>query len=359
MERINVALGERSYPIMIGRGLLRHDELFEEFVRGRALVITDERVAPLYLDTMIATLEIDPADVLVLEGGEGSKNLATFSRIMDFLLERRVDRDGTLIALGGGVIGDLVGFAAACYRRGIGFIQVPTTLLAQVDSSVGGKTGVNHPLGKNMIGAFHQPRCVVIDTDTLVTLPDREVSAGLAEVIKYAVIQDSRFFDWLDQYIDRLRSRDQESVSHAIKTSCECKVKIVAMDETESGIRAILNFGHTFGHAFENTLRYGEILHGEAVGLGMRCASRMCVSLGLLSGDEVLRIESLIDRAGLPDRLPRLISLDEAFGAMRSDKKVLGGALRLVVAQGIGSAGIRSDVPDCLIRQAIQSVLPE
>lgn len=359
MRELEVNLGERSYPIYIGPNLLQSPSLFQRATAGaRLAIITDTGVAPLYLDKVINSARVSKEDVLIFPRGEANKNLTTFAQIMDFLLQRKLDRRSILIALGGGVVGDLVGFAAACYQRGIGFIQVPTTLLAQVDSSVGGKTGINHPLGKNMIGAFHQPICVIIDSTTLVSLDEREISAGLAEVIKYAVIEDPTFFNWLEQNLDGLLQRDPEHLAHAISVSCQCKARIVSKDERETGVRAILNFGHTFGHAFEATLGYGALLHGEAVGLGMRCASKLSLVLGLISNEEFDRIDELLDRAGLPRKLPRAVPPQKVLDLMKSDKKAQGGEVRFILINGIGSACSEANVEAGIVQEIVRSALP-
>ncbi len=298
-ERITVELGDRSYPIVIGSGLLGAFDL-NEYIRGdHCLVVTNETVGPLYkdkLDISLAGTDGPAIQGISLKDGEAYKTLETASKVLDALVDGHATRDTTVIALGGGVVGDIAGFAAACYMRGVGFIQVPTTLLAQVDSSVGGKTGVNHAKGKNLIGAFYQPRIVLIDTDTLQTLPDRELKAGLAEVIKYGAIADVEFLSWLEDNIEALLNKDADALVHAIKRSCELKAQVVAEDEREAGRRAILNFGHTFGHAIEHCLGYGEWLHGEAVAAGMV----MAAELSRLPVDQVARLTSLITRAGLP-----------------------------------------------------------
>ena len=309
---LTVDLGDRSYPIIIGPGTLRESASFTPYIRSRqVLIVTNETVAPLYLEILTDTLgEHYHLESVILPDGEEYKNLEILNRIFDKLLAERFDRGCTLLALGGGVVGDMTGFAAATYQRGVDFVQVPTTLLSQVDSSVGGKTGVNHALGKNMIGAFHQPRCVVADTETLNTLPDRELSAGLAEVIKYGMINDPEFFTWLEAEMDALMARDPEALAHAIERSCRDKAEVVAADEKESGQRALLNLGHTFGHAIENGMGYGEWLHGEAVGAGMCMAARFSVDLGLIPEADAQRACDLIRRAGLPVDPPPARSID-------------------------------------------------
>ncbi len=339
MITFNVELDERSYPIHIGSGLLADAELLRPGIRSRkVMVVTNETVAPLYLDTLKQCLGAYEVDAVILPDGEQYKNWETLNLIFDALLRQKHSRKTTLIALGGGVVGDMCGFAAACYQRGVPFIQVPTTLLSQVDSSVGGKTGINHPLGKNMIGAFYQPKAVVIDTATLQTLPAREVSAGLAEVIKYGLIRDPVFFEWLEQNIQRLRDLEPAALSHAIDVSCRCKAAVVAEDELEGGVRAILNLGHTFGHAIETSMGYGEWLHGEAVGAGMVMAAQLSQREGWLSERDVARIVALIERAGLPISGPEGMTEAQYLEAMSVDKKVLDGSLRLVLLQSLGHA---------------------
>ncbi|MEE4162597.1 MAG: 3-dehydroquinate synthase [Woeseiaceae bacterium] len=336
---INVDLGERAYPIFIGSGLLGSGFDLAEHVRGSdCLVVTNTVVGPLYRDRLEAGLQGLEVAVVELPDGEAYKTLATMTTILDALVEARAGRDTTVIALGGGVVGDIAGFAAATYMRGVDFIQVPTTLLAQVDSSVGGKTGVNHPRGKNLVGAFHQPRCVLIDTDTLATLPERELSAGLAEVIKYGAIVDPEFLAWLEANMELLRARDREALAHAIGRSCELKADVVAEDEREAGRRAILNFGHTFGHAIERCQGYGAWLHGEAVAAGMIMAARLS---GLPSVD-VARLGDLLRRAGLPVE-PPAIPAEDMLAAMGHDKKVTGRRLRFILLDALGSARVTSD----------------
>ena len=336
---ITVELGERSYPIVIGSGLLGGGFDLSACVDGPdCLVVTNETVEPLYLEALTADLTGKQVRAISLPDGEAYKTLETVEDILDTLIEGGANRDTTVVALGGGVVGDIAGFAAACYMRGVEFIQVPTTLLAQVDSSVGGKTGVNHASGKNLIGAFHQPRAVLIDTETLQTLPDRELKAGLAEVIKYGAIVDAEFFAWLEANVDALLARDPQALAVAIRRSCELKAEIVAEDERESGRRAILNFGHTFGHAIERCQGYGEWLHGEAVAAGMVMAAQ------LSSGDIALaeRIGNLLARAGLPTRPPAIPALD-LLAAMGMDKKVQQKRLRFVLLRGLGEAFVTSD----------------
>ena len=354
MKTLNVSLGERSYPINIGSGLLKKPELFKPWISGKSVfVITNTTVGPLYSQTLIQTISSDAKSVheIVLPDGESYKDWPTLQKIFDALLTHGADRKSVLIALGGGVIGDMVGFAAASFMRGIRFIQVPTTLLAQVDSSVGGKTGINHPLGKNMIGAFHQPVAVIADLDTLKSLPPRELSAGLAEVIKHGAIADAEFFAWIEAHQGELLNCDSGAMSHAVERSCEIKSAVVAADEKESGIRAILNFGHTFGHAIESGLGYGEWLHGEAVGCGMVMAADLSSRLGYLNADEVSRIKKLIAAMGLPDCAPKLGN-SRFFDLMRIDKKSEGGEIRYITLERIGKAKIEG-VDDAIVEQVL------
>lgn len=345
IQTLNVALAERSYPIHIGRGLLHQVALMIPHIRQkRVVIVTNTTIAPLYLDRLRSTLESAQISVLpvILPDGEAYKTWETLNLIFDALLAARCERSTTLIALGGGVVGDMVGFAAACYQRGMPFIQIPTTLLSQVDSSVGGKTAINHPLGKNMIGAFYQPRLVLADISTLDTLPDRELKAGLAEVIKYGLIRDLAFFEWLEGNIERLLAREADALAYAVHRSCSNKAEIVAADERETGDRALLNLGHTFGHAIETGLGYGEWLHGEAVSAGTLIAVHLSCQLGWLATEDVLRIERLFLRAGLPIKGPRLGS-PRYLDLMSHDKKVVDGRMRLVLLKAIGSAVV-SDV---------------
>ena len=347
MQTLHVHLGERSYPIHIGAGLLgQPDLLLPHLQQKRVAVVTNTTVAPLYLDRLVAMLQASGVAVtpIVLPDGEAYKNWETLNLIFDALLTQRAERKTTLIALGGGVIGDMTGFAAASYQRGVPFIQIPTTLLSQVDSSVGGKTGINHPLGKNMIGAFYQPKVVLADTDTLKTLPPRELSAGLAEVIKYGLIWDADFLAWLEANMDKLRALDPAAITHAIYRSCEIKAQVVGQDEREGGIRAILNLGHTFGHAIETGMGYGNWLHGEAVAAGMVMAAETSRRLGWLSDADVARTRALIRAAGLPDVAPDL-GVDTYLEYMGHDKKVEGGKMRFVLLKKLGEAVITADVP--------------
>ena len=336
---ITVDLGERSYPIVIGDGLLGGGFDLSTHVNGPdCLVVTNETVEPLYLEALLADLPGKQVRAISLPDGEAYKTLETVEDILDTLVEGGANRDTTLVALGGGVVGDITGFAAACYMRGVDFVQVPTTLLAQVDSSVGGKTGVNHASGKNLIGAFHQPQVVLIDTDTLKTLPDRELRAGLAEVIKYGAIVDADFFAWLEENIESLLARDAKALAVAIQRSCELKAEIVAEDERESGRRAILNFGHTFGHAIERCQGYGDWLHGEAVAAGMVMAGQ----LSGVEGSDGERLETLLERAGLPTR-PPVIASSDLLAAMGMDKKVKRKQLRFVLLRALGDAFVTSE----------------
>jgi 3-dehydroquinate synthase len=347
MQTLTVDLGDRSYPIRIGAGLLGRAELIlPHLAQKRVMIVTNTTVAPLYLAQLTATLEAAGVTVaqVVLPDGEAYKNWETLNLIFDALLTDRAERKTTLIALGGGVIGDMTGFAAASYQRGVPFIQIPTTLLSQVDSSVGGKTGINHPLGKNMIGAFYQPKLVLADTDTLKTLPARELSAGLAEVIKYGLIWDVEFLAWLEANMDRLRTLDPAAITHAIYRSCEIKAQVVGEDEREGGIRAILNLGHTFGHAIETGMGYGTWLHGEAVAAGMVMAAQTSQRLGWLSEADVERTRALVRAAGLPDVAPDL-GAATYLEYMGHDKKVEGGKMRFVLLKKLGEAVITGDVP--------------
>ncbi len=354
MKTLELDLGERSYPIYIGSGLLARAELLTSYIHGaRVAIVTNDTVAPLYLAKVRAHLaRYNPVEV-ILPDGEQYKTLEVLNRVFDALLQNRCDRQTTIVALGGGVIGDMAGFAAATYQRGVPFIQAPTTLLSQVDSSVGGKTGVNHPLGKNMIGAFYQPRAVVIDTDTLNTLPDRELSAGLAEVIKYGLIRDPDFFAWLDGHMDRLLARDPAALAEAIERSCRNKAEVVAADERESGVRATLNLGHTFGHAIETGMGYGAWLHGEAIAAGMVMAADLSSRLGWLKEHDVARIRALIGRAHLPVQAPPMLTAAQFRALMSVDKKVQAGKLRLVLLKSIGEAVITGDVPAAALDETL------
>ncbi len=356
MQTLVVELGDRSYPIYIGPGLLGRADLLRPHIPGRqVLVVSNETVAPLYLEQAEAMLAGLQHGAVILPDGERYKTLEVLNRVFDALLERRFGRNCTLIALGGGVIGDMAGFAAACYQRGVHFIQLPTTLLAQVDSSVGGKTGVNHPLGKNMIGAFYQPRCVLADTDTLNTLPDRELSAGLAEVIKYGLIRDLPFLEWLEAHLEDLLERQPAALVYAIEQSCRNKAEIVVADERESGLRALLNLGHTFGHAIETGMGYGLWLHGEAVAAGIRLAADLSARLGWLQPDELERVVGLLHRARLPVHSPAELDDEEFLKLMAVDKKVQDGRLRLVLLQPLGHGVITEQVEPVLLRATLDA----
>lgn len=343
LHRLEVSLEDRSYPILIGTGLIGSVAAWQPFVSpGQVAVVTNERVGPLYLASVRAVLGdlgVVPLEI-VLPDGEEFKNVDSFMQIMDALIAHHMERKSLLIALGGGVVGDMVGFAAACYQRGVPFLQVPTTLLSQVDSSVGGKTAINHPLGKNMIGAFYQPQAVLIDLDVLASLPDREFSAGLAEVIKYGAALDRAFFDWLESSIDRLMARETEALAYAIERCCAIKAEVVAADEREAGLRAMLNFGHTFGHAIEAGLGFGTWLHGEAVGCGMVMAADLSVRLGQLPVQDQARLVDLVGRAGLPTRPPDWPA-QKYLSAMAHDKKAQSGEIRYVLLQGLGRSELK------------------
>lgn len=345
METLDVALGDRSYPILIGPGLLRSPDLLTKQIGARdLLLVSNTTVAPLHAAPVIAAFADRRVVEVILPDGEQYKHLQTVSRILDVLVSNRYSRDCCVLALGGGVVGDMAGFAAACYQRGVDFVQLPTTLLAQVDSSVGGKTGVNHPGGKNLIGAFHQPQAVIADTDVLQTLPMRELRAGLAEVIKYGLIVDAPFFAWLENNIDALLARDSAALGYAIRRSCEIKAEIVRRDEREQGDRALLNLGHTFGHAIEAATDYRSWLHGEAVAAGMYMAALCSHHAGWLDAAALGRCRSLLLRAGLP-LAAREVSASAALALMRMDKKVKAGQMRLVLLKGIGSSVVTADYP--------------
>lgn len=357
MQTLNVGLAERSYPIFIGSGLLSAGELFlPHLIAKRAVIVSNTTVAPLYLEQLRANLESCGVrcDTIVLPDGEKFKNTATMDTIYDALLRSHCERTTTLIALGGGVIGDMVGFAAATYLRGVPFIQIPTTLLAQVDSSVGGKTGINHPLGKNMIGAFYQPQMVLADIRTLDTLPDRELSAGISEVIKYGLIRDLPFLEWLEQNMERLLARDTEALQYAIARSCQNKAEVVGNDERESGERALLNLGHTFGHAIENGMGYGVWLHGEAVAAGTMMAADLSRRLGWISEAEVARIRNLFQRAKLPVSAPRMAA-EKYHELMGLDKKVVAGKVRFVLLEALGRSVMTADVSEALLNETLEA----
>jgi 3-dehydroquinate synthase len=347
ITQVSVDLGERAYPIHIGAGLIEDAAKFAPHVAGRlAAIVTNTTVAPLYGARLAATLERAGARTLAIElpDGEAHKDWQTLDRVYDALLHARADRRTVLVALGGGVVGDMAGFAAATYQRGIAHLQVPTTLLAQVDSSVGGKTAINHPLGKNMIGAFHQPLAVVADTGTLATLPPRELGAGLAEVVKYGAIHDLAFLAWIEENAALLVARDPAALAHAIRRSCEIKAAIVALDERESGARALLNFGHTFGHAIESATGYGTWLHGEAVAIGMALAARFSVRVGRIAQADADRLVALLERLGLPVR-PPVIARGAWLEYMGRDKKNEAGRITLVLLDRLGSAAVVKDAP--------------
>jgi len=356
-QTLRVELGDRSYPIHIGeRMLTRADLILPHLAQPRVAIVTNPLVGELYLQPLTVALTQTGVDVLpiVVVDGESSKTSETLNQILDALLEHRCERKTTLIALGGGVIGDLTGFAAAVYLRGVPYIQAPTTLLAQVDSSVGGKTGINHPLGKNMIGAFYQPKLVLADTSSLHTLPDRELAAGLAEVVKYGLILDPGFFVWLEENMSSLVRRDPNAMVYAVRRSCEIKAQVVSQDERETGARALLNLGHTFGHAIEAGLSFGTWLHGEAVAAGTVLAARLSSRMGMLGDAELQRVIALLERAGLPVQAPRL-GVDRYLELMGLDKKVEGGKLRLVLLRRIGSAYLAADFDHGLLREVLET----
>lgn len=356
MERLTVTLGERSYPITIAPGLFNDPDAFWPLKSGeQVMLVTNETLAPLYLEKVSAALTGAgvKVDRVILPDGEKHKSLSDLETVFTALLQKPHGRDTTLVALGGGVIGDLTGFAAACYQRGVRFIQVPTTLLSQVDSSVGGKTAVNHPLGKNMIGAFWQPASVIIDLDCLKTLPARELASGLAEVIKYGIILDADFFHWLEANLDALLQLDGAAAAYCIRRCCELKAEVVAADERESGLRALLNLGHTFGHAIEAHMGYGNWLHGEAVAAGMVMAARTAQRLGQFTASDVERIIALLSRAGLPVNGPVEMTPDSYLPHMMRDKKVSGGELRLVLPLALGKSEIRAGVSHDVVLSAI------
>ena len=360
MQTVRVALGERTYPIHIGAGLLgRTDLLLPHLAAKRVAIVSNTTVAPLYLDRVAGPLESAGVRVtrVLIPDGEAHKDWATLNVVFDALLGARCDRQTTVLALGGGVVGDLAGFAAATFMRGVPFIQIPTTLLAQVDSSVGGKTGINHPLGKNMIGAFHQPQLVLADVRTLDTLPSREVAAGLAEVIKHGLILDASFFDWLEVNMERLVARDPDALEYAVRRSVEIKAEIVARDERETGDRALLNFGHTFGHAIEAGLGFGTWLHGEAVGAGMVMAADLSYRLGHLGDPDVVRVRQLVARAGLPTAAPSL-DPDRYLDLMSFDKKAQGGRVRFILLKRLGNAYIHNDAPADRLAETLAACAP-
>jgi len=356
MAALQVELGSRSYPIRIGTGLLSDRDSWAEVRDRRPLLVTDAHVAQHHLVPLQCALGLGPEECLILAAGEDQKNWSNVEKILDWLLASRCSRDGVLVALGGGVIGDMVGFAAAIYQRGVDFIQVPTTLLAQVDSSVGGKTGINHVRGKNMIGAFHQPRAVIADLQTLRTLPGRELRAGIAEIIKYGMLADLRFFEWLEQNLPKLLALDMEALGHAIYRSCELKAGIVAQDERETvsgGPRALLNLGHSFGHAIETHTAYTQWLHGEAVATGLCMAADLSARLGWLPAADAGRCAALIEQAGLPVRPPADMRPGDFQRLMRLDKKVAAGQLRLVLMKKLGTAALTADFDATALDQTL------
>ncbi len=360
MKKIIVELGNRSYPIYAGNDLLSKTNLLAENIRSKQLmVVSNTTVAPLYLEKLMQSLQgLAPEGLeinsVILPDGEQYKTLDAVNDIITALLDRRYSRNCCLLALGGGVVGDITGFAAACYQRGVDFIQLPTTVLAQVDSSVGGKTGVNHVAGKNMIGAFHQPKAVIADTSVLETLDDREVSAGLAEVVKYGLIRDAKFFDWLEDNIEKLVNRDADALAYIIEQSCNNKAEVVAEDERESGIRAILNLGHTFGHAIETGLGYGKWLHGEAIALGMLMAADLSHRMGWVSEDVTDRIEKMLVKLNLPVALPDDLDPVKMRELMSVDKKAKDGGLFLVLLKGIGEAVVTNEFDEDLLMETLQ-----
>lgn len=357
MQQIQVDLGVRSYPIFIGQNLFAETALLAKFLRKKhILIVTNDTIAPLYLDAVASVLgKLGPLHSVILPDGEQYKSLQYLNDIFTQALELNYSRDCMLVALGGGVIGDMTGFAAACYQRGVDFIQIPTTLLSQVDSSVGGKTAVNHALGKNMIGAFHQPKAVFIDTLFLNTLPAREFYAGMAEVIKYGIIWDGDFFNWLEQNISLLTLLDANALIYAIKRCCEIKAEVVKQDETEHGVRALLNLGHTFGHAIEAEMGYGNWLHGEAISVGMVLASKMAVAMGLIDNIALNRITNLLVAFNLPIVSPNQMNVENYLEHMQRDKKVLSGKLRFILPQAIGKADIYGNIDHALLKQVILS----
>lgn len=356
MINLHVALGNRSYPIYIGSGLLDQASLLTQHIKSKqVMVVSNTTIAPLYMEKVLVNLQDYVVEQIILPDGEQYKTLEVLTRIFDKLLACKFSRNATLIALGGGVIGDMGGFAAACYQRGIPFLQIPTTLLAQVDSSVGGKTGVNHVLGKNMIGAFYQPQCVIADADVLDTLDDRQLAAGLAEVIKYGLIRDAAFFDWLEQNIGLLLNRDKKALAYAIEQSCQNKAQIVAEDETETGLRATLNLGHTFGHAIETGIGYGAYLHGEAVAIGTCLAADLSRRLGWLTDLDVERIVSLFVQANLPVTPPAQLDANRFLTLMAVDKKNVDGKIRLILLKQIGLATLPTDIDEELLELTLNT----
>jgi 3-dehydroquinate synthase len=357
VDTLKVELGDRSYPILIGEGLLQQAGLLRQHIPGRdILAVSNTTVAPLYMQALTSGLASSGRRIVetILPDGEAHKTLTTVGRILDVLVANRFGRDCTVVALGGGVVGDMAGFAAATYQRGVAYVQVPTTLLAQVDSSVGGKTGVNHPGGKNLIGAFHQPGAVIADTSALATLPPRELRAGIAEVIKYGLICDSAFFAWLEEHMDELLAAEPAALAHVVKRSCEIKAEIVGRDEREQGDRALLNLGHTFGHAVESATHYTKWLHGEAIGAGLLMAAAMSQECGLMKGGDVVRLQRLLERASLPVRIPE-VSPQVALEHMKIDKKVQSGRMRLILVRSIGESFVTADYPEPALQRTLET----
>ena len=357
MEIVALELGEQSYEITIGAGLLSDPKLVKTEIKGKQVfIVTNQEIANLYIDKLTDSLKPYEVDLYLMPDGEQFKTLKTFESIVGDLLEKGHNRSTTIFALGGGVIGDTAGYAASCYQRGVNLVQVPTTLLSQVDSSVGGKTGVNHVLGKNMVGSFYQPRAVLIDTDTLTSLPERQFSAGLAEVIKHGVLADIKYFEFIESRIMQLRELDNASIVQAIKGSCQIKARIVAADERESGLRALLNFGHTFGHAIETAIGYGKWLHGEAVGAGMVMAADLSSRLGRCGKDDAKRVKRLVEASGLPTSPPESVSPDKFLSLMRKDKKSNDQGMRFVLMSGgIGRAEVVGGVNEDVLQQTLEA----
>jgi 3-dehydroquinate synthase len=356
MEIVKVNLDNNSYPIYIGSGVLSDASLLAPHIKGEQVcIVSNNTVGPIYRGILEASLSGKQLDYFEIADGEQFKTLETFNLIITHLLENRHERTTTLIALGGGVVGDITGFVAACYLRGVNYIQVPTTLLAQVDSSVGGKTAVNHPLGKNLVGAFNQPECVLIDTDTLITLPERELKAGMAEVIKHGVIRDVNFLGWLEENVGKLLSLDKQALLYCVKRNCEIKAEVVSEDEREKGVRALLNMGHTFGHAIENAMGYGVWLHGEAVATGCVMAADLSCRLGMLPADAGRRIKKLVQTTGLPVAPPAKITPDRYIALMRLDKKASFGEIRFVLLKELGKATLLANISQDLLSQTLQA----
>ncbi len=357
VDTLKVELGERSYPILIGAGLLQEPDRIREHIDARdVLIVSNSAVGPLYVPPVTAGLSAQRVLEAILPDGEAHKTLTTVTRILDVLVANRFGRDCQVVAVGGGVVGDMAGFAAACYQRGVRYVQVPTTLLAQVDSSVGGKTGVNHPGGKNLIGAFHQPSAVLADTATLATLPVRELRAGMAEIIKYGLICDAVFFSWLEAHLDALLTLDAAALAYAVRRSCEIKAQIVANDEREEGDRALLNLGHTFGHAIEAATQYTQWLHGEAVGAGLLMAAAMSHECGLIGAEDVDRVRRLVERAGLPLRIEG-VRPTAVLDHMHRDKKIQSGRIRLVLLKGVGEGTVTAEYSEAGLRRTMDAFI--